>query len=732
MLVQRRFQWLLWLLLLAHSSNAQHWVPLGPFSIPELNDVRDRSLLQAYGTGRVGDLKFATRNGVRHFYLCTPYNGYFESSDSGRSWQPGLSSLPPVGVADISFHPTRKEEILVATGDADCILDPNGPGMNSESCQSRGVYFTNDGGNTWVGPYGTWCDAGGKQLENFWKYPTLKVCRRLIRHPSKPNVLLATVTTNSFKTKKSDSYIFRTIDGGKNWKQVLFVPDGALKDLIVSPAGKNQVFAAGRTVYSSCDFGKNWTSLQGKGLPVDSLVNRCELAVTPAEKGKLFVLANLRSGKNNDLYILENRKSSFVKVCSGASSPEWRTALSVDAGNPQLIYFSAGNKVNRFEQVGASWRTVMAGNGLHDDVHELIPDPVGNKMYAATDGGLSVTSDSGRTWQSLNNRLNVAECWGIAVSEIKDTVRLLAGLQDCGTIQLEFPLDNISLHWKIVRGGDGMKPAVDPRNAHQLYTTDGNNNLNYSSVDAGASWKLLVMPRNQSAEYQRPFIVDPNNESRLYTGYGDVYRSDDRGVTWKKLGLPNSGSQKIIAIEVAETNSDIIYAAFSQPCWSEKVRSRLYRSSDGGITWVDISEGLNGASWNSISSIAIHPENPDKIIVGFRGGWSVKAMMGELLPDSIYHWRDISNGLPEDGDVNALCFDPAKVFELYAATHHGVWKRSGESGVWIDFNSAVEKDDAKPDNNLPAIFTSDIAIDTINRLIFAGTHGAGIWMCDLR
>lgn len=718
-------------------ATAQRWMPLGPFQVPALNDARDRSLQQAQGIGRVGDLKFIDRKDRQQLLLCTPYNSFFISDDTGRVWRSATGAVsfdigfPPSGAADISVNPKRPEELLVATGDADCVLDPNGPGMNSESCQSRGLFLSTDNGRSYTGPVGSWYDAGGKLLVDFWKYPSYKMCRKIVRHSSKPNILLVTVTTNSFTSKKSDSFIFRSSDNGKTWHEVLFVPDGALKDLVISPSRKNTVYAAGRTVFRTRNFGRTWQCLQQKGLPADSLVSRCEVAVTPAAKNKLFVLVNLRSGKSNDLYIQSSNKENFRKVCSGASSPEWRTALAIDAANPGLIYFSAGNKVNRFEQAGTSWRALMAGNGLHDDVHELIPDPAGNGMYVATDGGLSVTRDSGKTWTALNQGLNVAQCWGLAVSSVKDTVRLLAGLQDCGTIQLDFTLRDYSKEWKIVRGGDGMKPGIFSLDAQLLHATDGNNNLNHISVDGGKTWKMLVMPRNQPAEYLRPFALDPVDANKLYAGYGDVFRSQDRGQTWKRLGVPVSGSDKIIAIAVSPSNPSIIYAAYAQPCWKDEVRSKLFRSVDDGLTWKDISKGLRGASWTSISSLAVHPSDPDEVVVGFRGGGTIKAMIGKPGGDSTFTWKDFSSGLPFDGDVNALCFDPARNFALYAATHHGVWA-TGNDGNWADFNLDSSPPHAMPNMHMQPVFTSDIVIDPVNRLLFAGTHGAGIWMYRLR
>jgi hypothetical protein len=82
-------------------------------------------------------------------------------------------------------------------------------------------------------------------------------------------------------------------------------------------------------------------------------------------------------------------------------------------------------------------------------------------------------------------------------------------------------------------------------------------------------------------------------------------------------------------------------------------------------------------------------------------------------------WRDISAGLPGSGDVNALCFDPVRTDDLYAATHEGVWRKTSDA-AWADFNG-----------NMPRVFTSDLSIDSGGRFLLAGTHGAGIWISGI-
>ncbi|MFM2207875.1 MAG: hypothetical protein RL213_1850 [Bacteroidota bacterium] len=627
------------------------------------------------------------------------------------------------------FQGCRK--LLVSTGDADCILNPDGPSLNSEYCQSRGLYRSTDNGRTWDGPIGSWFDVSGRLLPDFWKYPSLKVCRKLVAVPGSRRMLLALVYTCDPRKRTFDATVFRSDDAGRSWQAVLEVPDGCFRDLVFSSDRTETVYVGGRTVFRSMDSGKTWESMQRFGLPPDSLVSRCELAVSGAARGRLYVLVALRSGKVSQLYMKEPFEDTLRLAATGPASPEWRTALAVEHADGDMIYFSAGNKVNRFQKNGQSRSAVFAGAGLHDDVHELTASPDEKCVYASTDGGLGVTTDGGKSWKLLYDGLNVSECWGVAMCADTQRLCILAGLQDAGTIQLEFPAAEIlkssngdpsspgAFKWEIVRGGDGMKPAIHPLSSGLKYTTDGNNNLNFRWDRVTNSWQPLRLPAGRQAEYLRPFVTDPMDTAILYTGYDDLFRSSDGGRSWAPLGIPKvRPEQKIIAVCVSPSDTRIIYAAFSQPAWSDSVFGKLFRTSDGGKTWEDISIGLRGAAWNSLTSITVHPQDPYRIVAGFRGGWSVKAMQSERGGEA-GSWRDISAGLPGSGDVNALCFDPVRTDDLYAATHEGVWRKTSDA-AWADFNG-----------NMPWVFTSDLSIDSGGRFLLAGTHGAGVWISGI-
>ncbi|MFM9050694.1 MAG: WD40/YVTN/BNR-like repeat-containing protein, partial [Bacteroidota bacterium] len=573
---------------------AQQWHALGPFTRPSLAVESDFSSKSANGVGRVGVIRFVGKGVDRKIFVCTPYDGLRISKVDTIDWKrPSMFGMPATGIADVVALDKFGRELLASTGDADCGLDPDYPAMNSESCQCRGLFTSVDGGENWTGPIGKWHDKDGKEIQDFWKYPTLKIARRILipRGPRGPWFVV--IHTRSVKDRSYKSWVFRSKDQGGKWYPVLESDDGWFKGISNHPERKNELYVTGRSVFMSCDAGESWIDIGKKGLPPDSLVDRCEIAFGPSPERCLFVMVNNRASKMNELFSIGRNHGSFQQLAAGAVSPPWRTAFSPEPSSANSFLFSAGNKVNRFESVNGTWRAVAVASGPHDDIHEIILDEETGYSYVAHDGGLHVTADGGSSWSDLTAGIDVSEPWGASMSVVLDRIRILCGTQDCGTVLYDADQDVLKGEWLIVRGGDGMKPFVSRTNPDSMIAVDGNNNLNHYSSDGGRKWITSRPVTGSRAEYLRPFVPDPWKPETLYTGYQDLYRSANGGKDWLPLKVPGTGT--VAAIAVAASDSKVIYVAYSGPAWSEKISGKLFRSQDGGTTWMDISGGLRGA-----------------------------------------------------------------------------------------------------------------------------------------
>src|SRR5437868_2251568 len=101
---------------------------------------------------------------------------------------------------------------------------------------------------------------------------------------------------------------------------------------------------------------------------------------------------------------------------------------------------------------------------------------------------------------------------------------------------------------------------------------------------------------NQPCPYLHPFIFNSSDASTIYISYHDLFKSVNRGNKFEKLASTDMPDkyQPIIAIAVAPSDSNVIYVAYCNPTWSENLQHRLYMSVNGGIEWIDITQGLTG------------------------------------------------------------------------------------------------------------------------------------------
>lgn len=708
---------------------AQQWEPLGPDSFPRLIRPADYSLKIAQGIGRVTCLRFQNSKkcsfGKREvkIFVGSPYGGLWCSSDSGSHWQSsGTDQLPNIGIADLVFHPKKPSVCYLATGDPDCIIDPNVPALGCESCQSRGVVKSMDGGKSWSTPIGEWVDFSGKLDTGFWSFPSRKILRRLFIHPKHPEVLLAVIHSYSYKTRSYDGYIYRSADAGEHWSPVYCGTDALFKDLEVQPSSPDIIYVGGRSLVCSRDGGQTWNSLSGHGLPADSLVQRCEIGICKTRPKAIYVLCVLKDNRSNEIYYSANEGAFFEKIASVVPSPPWRTALVVDPSNPDLLYYSAGNRICSLTRTPKGWVTGNAGAGVHDDIHDLTFSPDGNTLYASSDGGLYASEDHGRTWKNQSAGLNIAECWSVSVAQ-SGPLTVLSGFQDCGTQQLRVHGDSLD-GWNIVRGGDGMECAIDRKKPAFQYATDGNNNLIARSEDGGITWSRNLAPtRTQSGQYLRPFLLQPKNTSTVYTAYQDVFRSVNQGESWQSVSVfkTTTEGQSVIALAIAPSDTMIIYAAFPNATWSETVSGRLFKSADGGKTWKDVSKGLRGSSYSQISSVAVDPFDAGHVLVGFRGGWEIKVMESRTGGTGERPWINYSTGLPSDADVNAILFAADVKRSVFIGTHIGVFSRSEGMQDWKILGKG-----------LPRVLAVDLDLKKETGELYVATHGRGIWRLTLR
>lgn len=196
----------------------------------------------------------------------------------------------------------------------------------------------------------------------------------------------------------------------------------------------------------------------------------------------------------------------------------------------------------------------------------------------------------------------------------------------------------------------------------------------------GLKWRNIGPFRGGRANAISGVVQDDNVYYVGYTG-GGIAKTDDAGITWKNIsdGFFKVGS--IGEIAICESDPNVIYVGTGEHAVRGVMTSYgdgVYKSTDGGKTWKNL--GLEKT--RHISEIAVHPSNPDIVLVGAQG-----AVHGPSSDRGVYKsadggatWKKTLY-VDENTGVSALSMDMTNPRILYAATwQHRRYPWKVESG----------------------------------------------------
>ncbi len=311
--------------------------------------------------------------------------GIWKTTDAGHNW---------LNVSDGQIAVGSMGAIEVALSDPNVIYAGTGSSkIRSNVSIGRGIYKSLDAGKTWT----------FSGLRDVGQIATVRV------NPTNPDIVFVAALGDPF-VPNVDRGVFRSTDGGRNWKKILYVSDSSgAADLELQPGNPNVVFASiwhGQRkpwtivsgareggIYKSTDGGDNWTKLGG-GLPTD-LFGRSNVSIPAARPNRIYALIEAKPG--GGLYRSEDAGATW-KLINGAQTywtrPFYYTTLEADPNDPETVY--VGNE-GWFKSTdgGATFRTSPVPHG---DNHDMWINPKdGRIMIQANDGGANVSQDGGRT-----------------------------------------------------------------------------------------------------------------------------------------------------------------------------------------------------------------------------------------------------------------------------------------------------------------------------------------------
>ena len=689
------------------------WISLGPV----LNSARVESI-------QVDEKNPGT------MYVAFGSGNLWKTVNNGITWKPIFENQPSLGIGDIALAPSNSDIIYVGTGES---LKK----ARNFTMPGTGMYRSTNGGDTWehIG------------LEDSWHIGEISV------HPTNPDIVLVSVLGH-FWSKNVNRGIYKTEDGGKSWKHVLYIDENTgSNDIVISNSNPEVIYASmwennpgisglNSGIYKSSDGGDNWEKLIN-GLPYGKKMGRIGLAVSYSNPNKVYALIdNLSKNRSeaaevyktidggklwkrtheDELMIFPGIGWYFADIYVNPKDDEEiyslgvRIAKSVDGGKTFNNLYGTVKRINPSD-----------AKFLHLDHCELWINPKNPKHIAlGNDGGLFVSYDKGESWMHYNN-IPAGEFYDITISN-EEPYLIYGGTQDDATVYGPAKEWNnkYSDKWKYLwidawDGGDGCVTEVDPIDPSIVYFSMQNGAIRRKNMKTGnsVSIKPKLSKENINAlnyNFITPYFISPHDNKTLYHGGNFVMKTIDQGNSWSSIS-PDLTKSKIL-----EKNS------FSAGAIAESSLQKglLYYGSDKGSFWVSKDDGKNWSeNSKNIKDNYIRSIYPSK----FSKSRVYMAMSGinyDDLGNYIYisenygkDWKSIKSNLPNE-PANVIIEDLKFENILYAGLYRGVYISFDKGNSW----SILGK-------NLPTVSISDLIIDEKSGDLIAATHGRGIYKLNL-
>ncbi len=649
------------------------------------------------------------------------YQKYFVAETQNRDNQPlwkneGPSTNPNGGywgmgrTKHIAFHPTDTLTFFVGTPDGGLwrttdgaqtwvplgdglpylpvsviLINPQHPDTMYISLGDKGgwwnwnlgVYRSTDGGITWA-PTG---------LD--WELSDENVIYNMVMSPGNPQVILAATNRG----------IRRTLDGGDTWT---ILQTGEYTDIKFRPGSDSILYAvrhdywATDQIMKSTDGGETWA--QVSNFQITQTDTR--LAVTPAAPDWLGVHSS--NGKR----FLLSKDGGFTYTDNAAPEDDWGV-FSFSATDSNIVYL-AGVSVSRSIDQGVTWEKITHwyNDGqhaeVHADAHDFVFNPNNlNELWYCNDGGVYRYDEPSQIWTDLSEGLTIAQFYRIAVSEAGQ-LKIAAGSQDNGG-WLRTPFG-----WRHTNGGDAMCQIIDPSNNNIIYTEYYGGNDIYRSNNGYLTAINIAdsIPGQPSGDWVTPFILNPQNPATFIVAFEDVFRSFDRGDHFHKISDNLTGDPSIELRDVAMSPSDTNFIVATQA-------NSVYKTVNGGQSWTR--KFVPGTE--DITRIAIHPTNTQRMWVT-KGGYAA----GKKVFTTTNGWltaQNISGNLP-NVPANCIIYDSITNY-LILGTDIGVFYTDADQIDWKPYGLGM-----------PAVYVLDLKIRQTTHILYAGTHGRGVYSVDLQ
>ncbi len=703
-------------------------------SAANLRGLALRGIGPALTSGRVSDIAVNPERPAE-FWVAAASGGVWKTVDGGVTFEPVFDGEGSYSIGCIAVDPSNPSVVWVGTGE-----------NNSQRSVSfgDGVYRTTDGGATWK-------RMGLEKSEHIGK---------IVIDPRDSDVVWV-AAQGPLWNDGGDRGLYKTTDGGATWKKVLDIsPRTGVTDVILDPRDPDVVYAAAyqrrrhvwtlinggpeSAIHKSTDGGATWRKLTN-GLPEGVDLGRIGLALAPSDPDVLYAIVEAARGEGG-VFRSTDRGETWVKRSDYMSaSPQYYNELVVDPRDPGRIY-SMDTFMHVSEDGGATWKEVPETH-KHVDSHALWIDPEDTRhLIAGCDGGVYQTWNRGETWEFVAN-LPITQFYRVAVDTSEPFYFVYGGTQDNATLGGPSRTVNetgiVNADWFVTVFGDGFRPAIDPEDPDIVYSQYQYGGL--VRYDRKTGEMVDIQPQPAPGEpplrwnWDSALIISPHSHTRLYFAAQRVFRSDDRGDSWRPISpdltrqldrnaLPVMG--RIWGVDaVAKNASTSQYGNIVSMSESPLVEGLIYVGTDdgllqvtedGGGTWRKVEHFPGVPDRAYVSAVEASRHDPDTVYVAFDNH-----KMGDFTPyllvsrDRGRTFASLAANLEAPHYVHDVAEDPVDPKLLFVGTEFGLWFSPSGGERWVRLQGG-----------LPTIAVMDLAIQERENDLVLATFGRGFYILD--
>jgi len=734
----------------------------------DLNGLAPRTIGPATMSGRIVDLAVVESN-PKIFYIASATGGVWKTTDNGVRFAPVFEREAVHSVGDIVVHQTDTAVVWVGTGER---------ASRQSSGWGDGVYKSTDGGRTWA-------NMGLRDSKHIG---------RIVLHPDDSDVVYVAAMGHLWGTNEERG-LYRSTDGGSNWERILEVDEltGAV-DVAIDPRNPDIMYAAmyqrqrrpwgfhgggpGSGMYKSTNGGDSWTKLTNSGLSnglptgdigrigISIYASDPRIVYASVEQGERYNASTAYEERISGIYRSEDHGESWTFQGDWNPRPMYASQPLVDPNDDQRLYML---NAYSYSDDGGKTFTVPRAHRTHGDDRFVWVNPHdSDHVMKADDGGLGISYDRGNHFLYVTS-LPLSQFYHVSV-DMAHPYNVYGGLQDNGSWkgpnQVYRSEGILNEDWTKWGGGDGFWNVVDTTNNRILYSESQYLGLTRNDMVTGESrnirpnqaegfigarrnwttWPDLNDPDQRlgnampPGNWEGPFIISDHDPNTLYAGLNELFKSTDRGESWRSLGDLTTGTdRRTLRIMEQEPDSFVLSLDDGIPYWptltaveeSPFTPGVLYAGTDDGQVQISMNDG---GSWTLVTDRM--PGAPDmmwvnRIHASRDTEGRIYAVANNYRNDDYanYLWRSDDHGmswtsitgdLPADRTLRAVREDLRNPDVLWLGTEFGVfWSWNGGTN-WVEFKT----------EGMPTMPVNDLVVHPRDNDLVLGTHGRGVWILD--